>query len=215
MDSKLFAKQILAKTEKVARAIGQELGDRPGLDPPTLIKTLKAHMWREFALGVLPASKQITLLPPDDLEMKIRLAQQSAEELFHYQVVADLIAELGGDPDINHYEPTEEDIALFNQTYGPDTLLGITGAFQVSGEVVLIQVLKSLIRVLDKRIGGVVRDQVLAHEGSHVRNGRLILERYATTPEAQAEVQASVDAMIELRKKSRREKVSSTSPSPQ
>ena len=214
MDSRLFAKQILMKTENAADAISKELQDRPTLDPPALIRTLKAHMWREFSLGVLPASKQITLLPPGDVEMKVLLAQQSAEELLHYQVLAELIAELGGDPELTHYEPTEEDIALYNHTYGPDTLLGITGAFQVSGEVILIEVLKSLIRIVDKRMGEVIRDRVLAHEGSHVRNGRLLLERYATTPEGQAAVEASVNAMIELRKKSRREKLYPFSPSP-
>lgn len=213
MESRLFAKEILMRAEKVADGIGQELEGRPRLDRPALIRTLKAHMWREFALGVLPASKQITLLPPDDLEMKVRLAQHAAEELLHYQVLAELIAELGGDPDITHYEPTEEDLALYHQTNGPPTLLGITGAFQVSAEVILIEVLKSLIRILDKRMGEIVRDKVLAHEGSHVRNGRLLLERYATTPEGQAEVEASFEAMIELRKKSRREKVYALSPS--
>jgi hypothetical protein len=42
-----------------------------------------------------------------------------------------------------------------------------------------------MIAVLDERSAAVVRDEMLVHEGTHVRNGRLMLERHATTDEMQ------------------------------
>ncbi len=46
-----------------------------------------------------------------------------------------------------------------------------------------------MINVLDSRSAEIMRDQILVHEGTHVRNGRLVLERYATTDEIQRRVE--------------------------
>ena len=46
-----------------------------------------------------------------------------------------------------------------------------------------------MIDVVDERSAKIMQDEILVHEGTHVRNGRLVLERYATTEDIQRRVE--------------------------
>ena len=89
MDSSEFAGQVIRKSTQLA----QELRDKiyvfeKQLEGPEFIPVLQSWMWKEYWLGVPPPAKQITLLPDQDVNIKLRLTRQILEEYKHYQIFA-------------------------------------------------------------------------------------------------------------------------------
>ncbi len=73
----------------------------------------------------------------------------------------------------------------------------IAASLQVFGETIHIATQKWMIEILDLRSARLMRDEILVREGSHVRNGRLVLEKYAITEEIQRRVEEVGDRKYE------------------
>jgi hypothetical protein len=140
--------------------------------------------------------------------------------------------ELGGDGDLGRYEPTEADWEMYRSTYDWDHPEEMAASLNVTGEVWL-QLLYQMIAdyrgphvdegtaraiqeevlpdptyeegcVVDDRTVMVMRRDVIPDEGRHIRIGRMVIERVATTPAAQARVRAAVERKREGLMKSHR-----------
>jgi hypothetical protein len=190
MDSSEFAKKMVLRAEEYAEWMQANVyTDREPLSRERTIGLLKSQMYREYYLGVLPPSKQLIMIPDTELELKILITRQLCEEFLHYRVLSDRLEEMGANGDLNAYEPLEQDIGMYRLTFEYQTPWEIAASLQVFGETILITSQKWMIDVLDDRSAQIMRDEILVHEGSHVRNGRLVLEKFATTEEIQRRVE--------------------------
>lgn len=192
-----------------------------------LVEFLQTHMWREYMIGCHCPAKEMTMLPDSDLDLKMLLASHMVDEYKHYNVFARRARAHGGHGRVLQHQATPEDWALYHATIDYDDIVEIAASVHCSGEVVVqtafIQMCEPLdgkpklppseievIRgeILDDqsyRMGAVVDDRtaldlmedVIPDEGRHVRIGRLILERYATTEDAQQRAEGVVRRKFE------------------
>ena len=198
MDSVEFAKKMIRRADEFAVLMEEKVyHDRTPLSEERTIGLLKSQMYREYFLGVLPPSKQLILIPDSEVNLKVLITRQLCEEFLHYRVLSDRLEELGANGDLSAYEPLEQDVGLYHVTYEYQTPWEIAASLQIFGETILIATQKWMIDIVDPRSAQIMRDEILVHEGAHVRNGRLVLERYATTEEIQRRVEEIGDLKYE------------------
>ena len=186
MDSYQFAKGMIQQAEEFGQYMDEHILSNwnPEMDQEQNRRLMETQAWREFYLGVPTVARQIDQLPAEDDDIKLLLARQLAEELLHWKVCAERAAELGGNADLAAYKPLPQDIQMYENTFMPE-FWQIAASLQIFGETILIHTFRKMVEVLDERSAAVVRDEMLVHEGTHVRNGRLMVERHATTDKMQ------------------------------
>lgn len=198
MDSTEFAKKMIARADEFAGMMEEKVyHDRTPLSEERTIGMLKSQMYREYFLGVMPPSKQLLMIPDSEVNLKVLITRQLCEEFLHYRVLSDRLEEMGANGDLSAYEPVEQDVAMYAVTFEYQTPWEIAASLQVFGETILIATQKWMIEILDPRSARLMRDEILVHEGAHVRNGRLVLEKYATTDEIQRRVEEVGDQKYE------------------
>ena len=163
--------------------------DRTPLSEERTLGLLKSQMYREYYLGVLPPSKQLIMIPDSEVELKVLITRQLCEEFLHYRVLSERLEEMGANGSLSAYEPLPQDLDMYHLTFEYQTPWEIAASLQVFGETILITSQKWMIDVVDERSAKIMQDEILVHEGTHVRNGRLVLERYATTEDIQRRVE--------------------------
>ncbi len=186
MDSAEFAKSMIHQAEEFGNYMDEHILSEwePFENPAQIVRLMETQAWREFYLGVPTVAREIDQLTDEDEDIKLLLARQLAEELLHWRVCAQRAQELGGNGDLASYQPSPEDVRMLHNTLLPE-YWQIAASLQIFGETILIHTFRRMIEVVDDRSAMIVRDEMLVHEGTHVRNGRLILERHATTDEMQ------------------------------
>jgi hypothetical protein len=218
--AKQFAKDLIKRSRDFADEFTEEIyGDAPRpMQGEALISLLRTNMWREYMLGCQAPAKLMTLIPDEHVDLKYLLAGQVADEMGHSQTFKARVEQLGGDGNLLHYEPTEEDWQLYYSTVDFDDPAELVSSLNCTGEVVLQQTLKRLAErrkgqpavfddetadiiereivyevedeelssVVDEETARALQENVIPDEGEHVKIGRLILERFATTTEIQA-----------------------------
>lgn len=198
MDSREFAIRVITNSDKYAERLREKVLNKVTvLDGEDLVRVLKNRVWAEFHLGVLRPAKQMLLLPDEDVDLRWMLTEHLYEEYKHAKVFSEILEELGEDGDITHIQPSPEDIHLLHSTLQYDDALDIAAAFQVTGEVVLIEILKHLTTLVEPCFAKRIEEEVLVDEGKHVKNGRKLLERYCTTEEQQRRVVAISEKTFE------------------
>lgn len=190
MDSHEFAVRVITNSDKYATRLKELVLDPvQDVDEEHLVRMCKYHMWTEFMLGVRPPAKQLTLLPDDDVECRLRLAKQISDEYRHSLFFSEILKDWGEDGDLVNYEPPQTQYQLFLDTYAFDTPIEIAASLQVTGEVVLMTILRRLKSFVAKLKGDALAEEldreVIVDEGDHILTGRKILETYATTEESQ------------------------------
>lgn len=215
MDSREFARDLVRRSHEWAREyVTQEYGRiRARLRSEGLIEWCRSFMWREYMVGVHVTAKTLALLPDEDQDLKLLLTTQILEEWKHSQIFAERARALGGDGELRRYAPTPGDWELYHWTYRWNHPVELVTALQCTGEVMITTVFRLLAdprRVLldegtveairsqilheegdalqplvDAETARRLSDEVIPDEGQHIRFGRLILERHATTDELQ------------------------------
>ena len=215
MDPKEFAIGIVEEVHQWAEVFVRE--EYSKIKEPmygeSLLKWLRGHMWREWALGCLPPARIISLMEDSDWDLKMFMSNQIVDEWKHSRIFSKRVIALGGDGSLMNYQPPPEDLQVFYSTYNHDHPAYIATALNCCGEVVLQiryrvltdprsplvetetahlireKILKeddySLGAVIDDTTSSLVRKEVIPDEGVHIRFGRMILERYATTEAVQ------------------------------
>ena len=190
MDSADFAKKMIQRAEEFAAIMQDNVyQDRTSLSEERTLGLLKSQMYREYYLGVLPPSKQLIMIPDSEVELKVLITRQLCEEFLHYRVLSERLEEMGANGSLSAYEPLPQDLDMYRLTFEYQTPWEIAASLQVFGETILITSQKWMIDVVDERSAKIMQDEILVHEGTHVRNGRLVLERYATTEDIQRRVE--------------------------
>lgn len=159
-----------------------------------LTEFCKRHAWMEWWLGVTPPSKQIVLLEgnPDDMGLRLRLAQQVIDEVKHQRVFTRWVSELGGDTRLEAYSPEPFAWELYWATYNFDTALEIAASLQCTGEPILFLHLCGKLdpkesissQLLPEDLRKDMANEVIIEEPRHVQNGRILISKYANTPAA-------------------------------
>lgn len=190
MDSADFAKKMIQRAEEFAAIMQDNVyQDRTPLSEERTLGLLKSQMYREYYLGVLPPSKQLIMIPDSEVELKVLITRQLCEEFLHYRVLSERLEEMGANGSLSAYDPLPQDLDMYRLTFEYQTPWEIAASLQVFGETILITSQKWMIDVVDERSAKIMQDEILVHEGTHVRNGRLVLERYATTEDIQRRVE--------------------------
>jgi rubrerythrin len=188
-------------------------GDAPRpLKGEALIGLLRTNMWREYMLGVQAPAKLMTLMGEDCIELKHLLGGQIVDEMRHSATFSKRVTELGGNGDVTSYEPTPEDWKLYYATTDFDDPAELVTSLNCCGEVILQHTFKKITErrkgaavfddltadivrqemvddyeelppVVDEKTAAVLRDSVIPDEGKHVKIGRAILTRFATSDE--------------------------------
>ena len=189
MDSREFAIRVISNSDKYAERLREQALDQiTDIARADLVRVFRSRVWSEFTLGVYRPAKQILLLPEEDIDLKWILTEHLEDEYRHSKVFSSILEEMGEDGDITTYEPTPGEKALLQSTLQYDDPIDIAAAFQVTGEVMLIEILRHLKTLVEPPVAERIEKEVILDEGRHVKNGRLLLERYCTTEEKQRRV---------------------------
>lgn len=189
-----FAKELSRRTERQANRLADTVYDNgPQIEGDRLITMLQSFMWNEFYFGTYPPAKQMNLVYEandgditQDMDIVIELANMARDELKHAKLFSNRIEELGGNPDIQDYEPTEKQVDLFQHVYEQDSLVGLAACQQVGIERFVPILFQALIDhdLVDDRTKEVLHSADL-DEPNHLNVGRKIVLRYATDKETQ------------------------------
>ncbi len=215
MDPHQFAIDLVHRSHEWAVTYAaQEYGRfRRRLKQQGIVEFCRGLSWREYMLGVHPPAKTMTLLPDDAQDLKLLLTRQIMDEWKHHRIFAERVRALGGDDDVTHYQPTDADWKLYHDTYDWNHPVELMTSLNCTGEVMITEMFKLIADpkrlLLDERTAEVIRAEILADdplaleslvdpetarrleedvipdEGTHIRFGRVIIERYATTDELQ------------------------------
>lgn len=152
-----------------------------------LIEWNRRHAWLEWWLGVVPPSKELIVLPDEEIGLKVRIAQQVVDEVKHQRIFSKHARRLGGDPRFETVEPPPTLKEMYRTTVIFDAPLDIAASLQVTGEAVLLghvdpeNSITPLI--LDDETREEIRAEIVPEEIRHVNNGREIIGKWADTAE--------------------------------
>jgi hypothetical protein len=145
---------------------------------------LQRRAWAEWYFGTVTPARQIALLPDTEVELRLRLARQIADEIRHHDVFAALLRSLGIQRGpLDQFEPPSGLLAMHNAQVEGLSAADLAASNQFSGEIVLM--------IQSRRDNNVLRDllpvQVLAaiddiegDEPAHIALGHDLVVRGAT-----------------------------------
>lgn len=105
--------EYMQKLYHRAKNIGNDLYDDRGyefitLEPEAykeaLVQYMRRRAWSEWYFGTVAQAREITLLPEDQVNLKLRLARQIQDEMRHYDVFAQQLLRFGAEPRISEFE---------------------------------------------------------------------------------------------------------------
>ncbi len=149
-----------------------------------LVAYLRRRAWSEWYFGTVAQAREITLLPEDQVELKLRLARQIRDEVRHYDVFARQLRRYGAEPNIGDFVLPEILVQMQRVQTEAETASEIAAANQFAGEIVLSSMtdLETSIfkRLFDPELMNAI-DDIEKDEPPHIANGKdLILLDCAT-----------------------------------
>lgn len=200
LSSDQFTKRLSRRTEKEADRLAEQVYHEDlRIEGERLITMLQSLMWNEFYFGTYPPAKQMNRVyerndrdVAEDIDIVIELANMARDELKHAKLFANRIEELGGNPDLQDYKPTEAQTDLFHRVFDHDDLVKLAACQQVGVERFVPILFEAIIDndVVDERTQEVLYSADL-DEPNHLNVGRKILLRYATDEETQQAAEAA------------------------
>jgi hypothetical protein len=167
-----------------AKDIGDDLYDWRGYEflelPPetyreNLVLYMRRRAWSEWYFGTVAQAREITLLPEDQVNLKLRLARQIQDEMRHYDVFAAQLRRYGAEPRISEFELPPILVEMKRIQTEAATAGEIAAANQFAGEIVLSSMtdLPTSIfkRLFDEELMKAVED-IERDEPPHIANGR-------------------------------------------
>lgn len=197
-----------------AKSIGDDLYDDRGyeftpLDPEiyreNLILYMRRRAWSEWWFGTVSPARQITLLPENQVELKLRLARQIRDEMRHYDVFAAQLRRFGAEPRIGEFVLPDILVRMQRIQLEMETAPEIAATNQFAGEIVLSSMTdlntSIFIRLFDKELMDAIRD-IEADEPPHIANGRDLILLFCETAEQRRRLASGQErymkAMMEL-----------------
>lgn len=211
LDSDQFAKRLGRKSEEAAKyLVDQMYDDDSRVEGEALVQMLRSFMWNEFYFGTYPPAKQMNKVyerndrdVSQDIDIVIELANMARDELKHAKLFSNRIEELGGNPDIRDYTPTDEQVEMFHQVYDHDDLVCLAACQQMGIERFVPVIFQALVDhdVVDDRTKEVLHSADL-DEPNHLNVGRKIVLRFGTQEDVQQRAIAAnsdaIEAMFDI-----------------
>jgi pyrroloquinoline quinone (PQQ) biosynthesis protein C len=193
------------ESEQAAKRLVDEIYDDDSrIEGEPLRQMLRSFMWNEFYFGTYPPAKQMHRVyelndrdVSQDIDIVIELANMARDELKHAKLFSNRIEELGGNPDIREYEPTEEQLELFHRVYDRDDIVALAAGQQMGTERFVPVIFQALIDydVVDDRTKEVLHSADL-DEPNHHNVGRKIVLRFGDDEERREKaIQANQEAI--------------------
>ena len=148
---------------------------------PEVIALLKAMVYPErIAADIL--AKRIPAV--QDLDIKARLAEQTAEELEHLEILRGMLSGWGHDPDEMWHSPLPELVKVFEYVDKLETLAEFFTANFI-GESLLLSANLKVMRAVAPEAFAVYLDVSIPDEAKHVQLNRDAIMKYATSADLQ------------------------------
>ena len=178
------ANEFMQKLYHRAKNIGDDLYDSrtyefiqmdPAVYRENLVTYMRRRAWSEWYFGTVAQAREITLLPENQVNLKLRLARQIQDEMRHYDVFAQQLRRYGSEPRISEFELPPILVQMQKVQTEAETAPEIAAANQFAGEIVLSSMtdLDTSIfkRLFDEELMGAIYD-IEKDEPPHIANGR-------------------------------------------
>jgi 1,2-phenylacetyl-CoA epoxidase catalytic subunit len=186
MNSKEFVAQLVEEMDRIFARLGEtetlEAESEGNVDVVTLLRlALKSEIEASELAGFwLPTTPEV--------DAKMTLALQCGDEMKHYGMISQRLAELGAD--LTDFDPLAEGHSpLYQYLRGLRTTVERIAAGVFTSEAIATvrnaQFVKFCLSVGDADTARLYSDTIQPEEHHHHLLGREILEKYATTPELQ------------------------------
>ena len=197
-----------------AKDIGDDLYDSRSyefftLEPENyrenLILYMRRRAWSEWYFGTVAQARQITLLPDDQVNLKLRLARQIQDEMRHYDVFAAQLKRYGSEPRIAEFQLPEILVRMQKVQMEAKTAPEIAAANQFAGEIVLSSMTDletSIFKLLfDKELMDAI-ENIEKDEPAHIANGKDLILLFCGTADERRRLAIAqekyLDAMMQL-----------------
>ncbi|HYR92387.1 MAG TPA: ferritin-like domain-containing protein [Terriglobia bacterium] len=167
-------------------------------DRSEIVRRLKMALKNELEASELAA---VWMPTTPEIEVKLALARQAGDEAKHYKLIEKRLANMGADlsgfnPVADGYGPMFQLLSTFKTT------VERIGAAQFAREALALKKNQQFIDFCeaagDHETADMYREQIQPDEEWHVNLGRKVLDKYANTPELQAQARKAVEAVLEL-----------------
>src|SRR5436190_12714077 len=172
-----------------------ELG---AVEQSEVVRRLKMALKNELEASEIAA---VWMPTTPEVEVKLALARQVGDEAKHYKLIEDHLAKIG--VDLSGFNPAADGYGpMFQLLAGFKTTVERIGAAQFTRESLALKKNAQFIEFCetagDHATAKLYRESIQPDEEWHVRLGHTVLEKYATTPELQAQARRAVEAVLGL-----------------
>jgi hypothetical protein len=199
MDPREFVQGLVDEMEALFSRLGEdailEAESEGNVEVPTLLKlALRSELEAaELAGSWMPQTHEV--------DGKMLFALQCGDEMRHYRLIADRLAELGHD--VEAFDPAAEGYSpLYHYLRGLRTTIERAAAGPFTCEAIARvrnrQFIAFCRSVGDEETARLYEDVIQPEEVHHHEEGRRYLELHATTPEAQEAVAAAVRTTLAI-----------------
>ena len=199
MDSKTFVEGLVAEMHRLF----EQLDERETLEAESggqvdVVTLLKLALGSELEASELAG---MWLASTPEIAAKQILAEQCGDEMRHYQLISDRLAELG--EDLSDFDPLADGKSpLYSYLRGLGTTVervaGGIFASEAIAEVRNAQFIAFCESLGDQTTAGLYRDVIQPEEVHHHRMGRLFLEEHAVSAEQQRRVTEAVHTTLAI-----------------
>jgi hypothetical protein len=178
-----------------AKNIGDDLYDsrkyefitlEPEVYKDALVTYMRRRAWSEWYFGTVSQAREITLLPDNQVDLKLRLARQIRDEVRHYDVFAQQLLRFGSEPRISEFKLPDVLVEMQKIQLEAETASEIAATNQFAGEIVLSSMTDletSIFKILfDEDLMNAVID-IENDEPPHIANGRDLVLLFCDTLE--------------------------------
>ncbi len=197
-----------------AKDVGDDLYDsgnyeftvlEPEVYRESLVQYMRRRAWSEWYFGTVSPARQITLLPNNQIDLKLRLARQIKDETRHYDVFVSQLRRYDAEPRLAEFQLPEILVQMQKVQIEMETASEIAATNQFAGEIVLSSMtdLKTSIclRLFDAELMNAIRDME-ADEPHHIAVGRDLILLFSETFDQRRRLAAAqekyLDAMMRL-----------------
>jgi 1,2-phenylacetyl-CoA epoxidase catalytic subunit len=172
-----------------------ELG---AVDRSEVVRRLKIALKNELEASEIAA---VWIPTTPEVEVKLALARQVGDEAKHYKLIEDHLKKMGAD--LSLFNPAEGGYGpMFQLLAGFNTTVERIGAAQFTRESLALKKNEQFIEFCeaagDHATAKLYRESIQPDEEWHVHLGRTVLEKYANTPELEAQARKAVEAVLDL-----------------
>ncbi len=199
MDATEFVAEMVREMDRLFARLGEhETLESESDGRVEVVTLLKLALGSELEAAEI-AGFWMTTTP--ELDGKFVLAHQCGDEMKHYRLISDRLAELGEDvsgfdPLADGHSPLYEYMRTLRTT--PERIAAGPFASEAIAEIRNAQFISFCRTVGDEETARLYETTIHPEEINHYREGREFLERHATTPEIQEAVAQAVRSTLAI-----------------